>query len=86
MVLGARAYCDALRVQRPVRTGDETVCLLCQLCDVAWFSTESNNPCVSFSCSSEVIGIDLGTTNSCVAVMEGKVCAKNVPEPYSNPT
>ncbi len=22
----------------------------------------------------EVIGIDLGTTNSCVAVMEGKVC------------
>lgn len=23
---------------------------------------------------SDVIGIDLGTTNSCVAVMEGKVC------------
>jgi actin-like ATPase involved in cell morphogenesis len=22
----------------------------------------------------EVIGIDLGTTNSCVSVMEGKVC------------
>lgn len=28
----------------------------------------------SKAASGDVIGIDLGTTNSCVAVMEGKVC------------
>jgi len=29
--------------------------------------------CSSKPAGSEIIGIDLGTTNSCVAVMEGKV-------------
>ncbi len=29
--------------------------------------------CSSKAAGSDVIGIDLGTTNSCVAVMEGKV-------------
>ena len=34
---------------------------------------------------SKIIGIDLGTTNSCVAVMEGKDC-KVIPNPEGNRT
>jgi len=33
---------------------------------------------------SKIIGIDLGTTNSCVAVMEGKE-PKAIPNPEGNP-